>query len=235
MKPEAWYIASQDNFFGPLAPAAARRGREQHQHPERHDGAHAALWLLHLAGLVRQAAVLGWHRVAGLQLELQPAPCRRPTSSPSSSSTTSRTSAVGARFPTAGTAPTRSTPRCRSCGATTASRPAPTCGSMGVDTVSDTVDGRHVHLRPSLHQQQRRRRPRTGQRAARRAGVGLCAVRRWPVRVVHQVLRRLHPGRLAGEPEAHRELRRAVRARRRPARKSRTARRWLSTKPWSVR
>ena len=47
---------------------------------------------------------------------------------------------------------------------------------------------------------------------------GSVPLQRRPVRVVHQVLRRLHPGRLAGQPEAHRELRRAARTRRRPAR-----------------
>ena len=54
-------------------------------------------------------------------------------------------------------------------------------------------------------------------------------------RVVHEVLRRLHPGRLARELEAHAELRPASRARRRPARRSRTGRRSRSIRASRIR
>ena len=120
MKPEAVVHRQPGQLLRSAAPPAARRGGEQHQHPERHHGADAPLRLLHLAGLLRQAAL---HRRASGRsgsARTTPTRCRRPTSSPSCSSTTSSTSAAGARFPTAGTAPTRSTPRCPSCGATTA-------------------------------------------------------------------------------------------------------------------
>ena len=39
MRPEEWYIASQDNFFGPLRRRPHVAGAQQHQHPQRHDGA----------------------------------------------------------------------------------------------------------------------------------------------------------------------------------------------------
>ena len=120
MKPEQWYIASQDNFFGPLR-------RRPH------------VAVVNNTNILNDTTVLTlrygfstWQDscdkqpfqpgigVAGVQLRTTPMRCRRPTSSPNCSSTTWPMSAAGARSPTGGTARTRSTPRCPSCGATTA-------------------------------------------------------------------------------------------------------------------
>ena len=77
---------------------------------------------------------------------------------------------------------------------------------------------RQLLVRSTVHQPQRRGRPRVREPAARPPGRRRRALQPRRRRVVHALLRRLRPGRLARELEAHAQLRRAVRARRRVAR-----------------
>ena len=77
---------------------------------------------------------------------------------------------------------------------------------------------RHLLVQQSLHQQERHGRQRAREPAARPARHRIGAARSGELRVVHEVLGRIFPGRLARELEVHAELRPAPRARRRPAR-----------------
>jgi hypothetical protein len=88
---------------------------------------------------------------------------------------------------------------------------------IGTHNIKAGDDGRalprrQLHVRPAVHQRQRPGRPRVRQPAAGCSERGLGALQPWGGRVVHQLLRRLHPGRLACELEVFPQLRRALRA-----------------------
>ena len=176
MKPEEWYIASQDNFFGPLR-------RRPH------------------VAVVNNTNILNDTTVLTLRYGFstwQDSCDKQPFSagigslgfSPTYVNALSqkdvfpelqlrrrrRTSAAGARFPIGGTAPTRINGTLSKLWGNHSLKVGADTAEAGRATGDATRSmGGIVHLRPPVHEQQRRRRPRAGQRAARRAGIGLGA------------------------------------------------------------
>ena len=91
---------------------------------------------------------------------------------------------------------------------------------LGIATTTFNENAGDFTFTPRLHRPDRRgeQRPRAGERPPRAAEGGTGRFRPRGVRVVHELLGRLRPGRLARRLELHAELRRAVRARGRPPR-----------------